>query len=39
MTVIGLLVFGLIVPMIRHRRAKNPNPATFHEHAWESCGP
>ena len=34
-TVIGLLVFGLIVySMISHRRAKNPNPSTFHENVF-----
>ena len=40
-TVIGLLVFGLIVySMIRHRRSKNPNPSTFHENVFlEVCGP
>jgi len=32
-TVIGLLVFGLILwSVIHHRRSKNPTPASFHEH-------
>jgi cytochrome c oxidase subunit 2 len=31
-SIIGLLVFGLIlISMVRHRRSKNPTPATFHE--------
>lgn len=31
-TVIGLLVFGLIIySVIRHRRSKHPTPASFHE--------
>ncbi|MCC4307308.1 cytochrome c oxidase subunit II [Alcanivorax marinus] len=34
-TIIGLLVFGLIlISMIRHRRSRHPNPATFHEHVF-----
>ena len=32
-SVIGLLVFGLIMySAVAHRRAKRPQPATFHEH-------
>ncbi|MBM7332626.1 MAG: cytochrome c oxidase subunit II [Alcanivorax sp.] len=34
-TIIGLLVFGLIlISMIRHRRSRHPNPATFHENVF-----